>query len=162
MTPLTMLECRSPQTAGAKWRTHTASPAGMSILQMLQSPQGAGAPAALHKSPVVAEQVAPYAPAAAECQAVQHLKAAAVHEDSSIMTLACSLAALRLLMVQALGTPEWAKRRSSNASVATAPTAHPAANSTGRSLRGPVARRLVVDQVRFTLLVVLVSAARES
>lgn len=42
-------------------------------------------------------------------------------------------------------TPEWARRRVSRHSAVTAPAACP--GSTGRSLRGPVARRLVVDEV---------------
>ena len=55
------------------------------------------------------------------------------------------VARLRRWALQGLVTPEWARRRMSRHSAVTAPAACP--GSTGRSLRGPVARRLVVDQV---------------
>ena len=56
---------------------------------------------------------------------------------------------MRSSTLQGLVTPEWARRRMSRHSAVTAPAACP--GSTGRSLRGPVARRLVVDQVPLAL-----------
>ena len=73
---------RSKSPAGQRgdnMRWHTASPSGLNILQMMQSPQGAPGP--LHESPALSDKVHPPQPAS---QLTQHtVPAAALPEPSS-------------------------------------------------------------------------------